>query len=868
MNRFFSYTMPLLSVTAAASLSALAVTGDARAQGASQAVELEEVVVTGTSIRGIAPTGATVIGVDREQIEATAPRTTTDLLATIPQIAQFNTVPTGGTGFVSLVNLRPSLPTGTTLILIDGHRMVLSGTAAGRADVSAIPTAAIARVEVIADGASAIYGSDAVGGVINFITRRDFQGAETSVRYGSGDSYNSYDFSQSLGSSWSSGSFMLSGQYAGHSDLKTTDRDYWSDVGTTSPGLNTSCPVASIGASNPRCDQSRIGGNLQPVEKRLSLFGSVQQSFSDTVDGWADITYSRTNRTNKDVQPALPSTPFAAGNPFNSSGVNQTVFYRPVFEYGNELDRDVNQDLTQLNSGVNFKLSGDWAGKVFAAYGKSSFRLVSAGTNNVAYTRAMAATTTATAFDPFLHRTSAAVLAQILDGTEITKVDQNLAQVGTKFDGPVFTLPAGEVRAAAGAEWRRESQAGTRRVGSPNSLLTTGTGYLSVGTADLSRNIGSLFGEVFIPVVGESNQVPLVKSLSLNLAGRYDDYSDVGATTNPKIGIEWRLINSLRLFGSWSTAFQAPDLGNQTAGAVDTRVQPQFNGGPLAPPAAAYPPYAGTSGLVIAGGGRNVKPQTSTSFAYGFEIQPTAWEGFRASVSYYHIDFEDFITVPGPGLGLWTIPGVTAKFTILAPVVGGVVQPFTATSPQVTQFTNVLPIDGAILPTQISWIALLQRANLGRKVQSGIDFDLSQRMAFGSHTLTARFAGSIIRKNLSAGAPGTVLTDVLPTDNAYRSVTSLDYDNGGFSTGATYSHLSGRYSTVARTVRIRPFDIFNVRAAYDFGDAGTLQGLQISLNVENLFDKSPPVQLDAVGGHNATLNMLGRVVSVGLRKSW
>ncbi len=204
---FASRRRAALGSLAAATVLA-ATCGIAQAAAAAEDDELGEVVVTGTSIRGIAPTGSAPIAVERSEIDANAPRTTAELLAHIPQIAQFNAVPTGTTGFGAVVaqaSLRPNLGANATLVLVNGHRIVNNGALAGMTDTSALAPSAISRVEVIADGASAIYGSDAVGGVINFITRSKVDRAETTLRYSSAHhNYTVFDatqlFERALGS--------------------------------------------------------------------------------------------------------------------------------------------------------------------------------------------------------------------------------------------------------------------------------------------------------------------------------------------------------------------------------------------------------------------------------------------------------------------------------------------------------------------------------------------------------------------------------------------------------------------------------------------------------------------------------------------
>ena len=142
-----------------------------------------EIIVTGTLLRGIAPVGTNVLSVGQADVVAIGAKTSNDLLANIPQISNFNAVPTGSAGFgqpIVQTNLRGLGASGgtTTLTLINGHRVVGQGILQTYVDPQIIPPGLIERVEVIPDGGSSIYGSDAIGGVINFITRKRMNGVE------------------------------------------------------------------------------------------------------------------------------------------------------------------------------------------------------------------------------------------------------------------------------------------------------------------------------------------------------------------------------------------------------------------------------------------------------------------------------------------------------------------------------------------------------------------------------------------------------------------------------------------------------------------------------------------------------------------
>ncbi|MCR4532822.1 TonB-dependent receptor plug domain-containing protein, partial [Acinetobacter venetianus] len=149
---------------------------------------LDEVVVTGTHIRGVAPGASPVVSVDRDAIDRRGFATVADTLAALPQnfagLATPAATSTGvdttsqNAGRATTINLR-GLGPDATLVLVNGRRMAGAGGRGDLADVSSIPTAAVERIDVLLDGASALYGADAVAGVVNIILRNDFDGAET-----------------------------------------------------------------------------------------------------------------------------------------------------------------------------------------------------------------------------------------------------------------------------------------------------------------------------------------------------------------------------------------------------------------------------------------------------------------------------------------------------------------------------------------------------------------------------------------------------------------------------------------------------------------------------------------------------------------
>lgn len=199
----------------------------------SSMIELEEIVVTGSHIRGVQNLSSPVLTFDRKDIEASGYATAQQFISSLPQnlsnvsdttVTSYNggTLNHGGSG----VNLR-GLGSESTLVLLNGRR--LAAAADGHfVDLSLIPLSAIERVEVLTDGASAIYGSDAVGGVVNLIIRQDFEGAETRLRYGSvtAGSHEELQVGQTVGGTWDTGNAWLSYEYYDRTPLNGEDRSF------------------------------------------------------------------------------------------------------------------------------------------------------------------------------------------------------------------------------------------------------------------------------------------------------------------------------------------------------------------------------------------------------------------------------------------------------------------------------------------------------------------------------------------------------------------------------------------------------------------------------------------------------------------
>lgn len=265
----------------------------APALGISTMMLLEEIVVTGTNIRGVENSAAPLIVLDRAYIEASGLSTTTRLIESLPQNFANATqsgvlVPgvTDGRVQGSAVNLR-GIGEGTTLVLLNGRRIAL-GFAGSSVDIAALPLSAIERVEVLTDGASAIYGSDAVGGVVNFILRSDFEGAETRMRAGSADGADEYSVSQVVGNAWDSGNALFSVDYYKRDLLAVGERDF--------------------------VPSTTLVGSLLPEDENYSAMFTGRQDLTSSVSLFADALYTNRDSFNRAGR-VLQNETFTLENP-------------------------------------------------------------------------------------------------------------------------------------------------------------------------------------------------------------------------------------------------------------------------------------------------------------------------------------------------------------------------------------------------------------------------------------------------------------------------------------------------------------------------------------------------------------------------
>lgn len=825
--------------------------GDPQAEG-------DQIIVTGTLLSGIAPVGTNVVSISEADVVATGAVSANDLLATIPQISNFNTIPTGGANFgqpIVQTNLRNLGASGgtTTLVLMNGHRMVGQGILQTYVDPQVIPPGIIERVEVIPDGGSSIYGSDAIGGVINFITKKRFTGLEAVGRYGFADGYETVDGNVTAGTQWGSGGVSLSYSYAWHSNIQGGERDYVTQDhrefgGTDNRSFNctpgnirigqATYPLPSMSGAPNRCDTSDVV-DIYPRETRHAVFATLDQELSDAITTNLTAYYSR--RDTKTTEATLAgSGTIRNTNPYFIPGPNGETSYNVIFDFAPVFGKGVVNpqrfDSWGVTPTIEVDVGSDWSVRGLLNYGHSWNNTIQSGINGANVATALAGTTRTTALNPYnLGATDPGVLYTLRDRRDYAAAKQDLAEARLVADGPIFALPAGDVRLAVGAEYHWEKIAADIEFGRISKPFAN--------SAEATRNVKSLFGEIFVPVFD---------MLDLTGSVRYDHYDDVGDTTNPKVGFNFRPVDGVTIRGNYGTSFHAPSLAD-TVGAVDARISHGFFF------AYAFPRHV----IWISGGSPDLKPETAKSWSIGADVTPTFFPSLTLSATYYNLDFTDIISVnPGGFFGsFFYLDPANAPFFIRNPTID-----------QVNNYSGGLPIDTfssledlyATFGTPYSVIDV-RRYNRGRLKQDGIDFQasLNHPTEFGS--INATVGGTYtLNRNTSAANDGVYVDQLLNGTGRLNFLAALGATIGPVTGRAQFSHRGG-YPILFNAFqdRVDAYETVDLFLSWDLGDLGVAESTQLTLNVDNVFNTDPPPLTVGTGFANG--NTFGRLVQLGLR---
>jgi len=856
-----------------------------------------EIVVTGSRIAGVAPVGSSIIALGRADMETSGALTNTQLIQQIPQVLNLGVSESsrgqqGGSfnaTFVNSINLRGIGPY-ATLTLIDGHRAVPQGTAGYAVDPSLVPTLGLERVEVVADGASAIYGSDAIAGVVNLILRRNYEGLEVTARYGNGAQYDERNVGFVAGHRWDTGQFTLSYEYGYHSNVNGRDRDYFrgdlrdrggSDFRSTfcNPGniivggVTYPIPAGGVTAANRSALVPGAANKCEPLKIADLLpeqtYHSSVLTFDQEITDWLELTGSAfySNRVGKNLGGSLTGTltvpntnPFFVAPPgLNPASV--TVQYGYLGQFPQPWTRGAT-DAYQVTAGFDVKLPFSWNGNVSYTYGRAHESLDIY--NNIylpALNAALASSNPATALNPFGGTNSRSVLDNILIGKrhDIGTNKLDFLQVG--LDGRLVTLPGGEVKAAFGYE---RQKMGIYLQIDANHTIYDETLFSSI-TSPHSRSIDSFYGEILIPVFGPQNAVPGLQALDIDLAIRRDSYNDVGSTTNPKVGINWEPVEGLTFHGSYGTSFRAPLLV-QTYGTVRNISVANYSD----------PTCSCTiQGIQETGGNLAATPETARTYSFGFEYRPAFLSGLRLGATYFDIVYDNQVSNVSGNL---SILGSEAIYAGTGIIIRNPSAAFIAS--RVAEFVAAGGVLTVQLPNPAPLYVDSRTKNLGGSITRGFDFNASYRFStngFGDFTIAGN--GTYLTKYVVSVAPSAPKLDRLnnifnPLRFRARGSVFWEYGPVGLSTFVNYtnSYTNNLSNPVHKVKSYVTADLHLALDLDEMGNGPLLSGSTIALDARNLFNRQPPfvniIQAASGGGGFDPTNAstIGRVVSLQITK--
>ncbi|QGZ39631.1 iron complex outermembrane receptor protein [Pseudoduganella flava] len=678
---------PKLAMTSIA-LAVLAVANGAAAQDAA----MQRVEVTGSSIKRLANEEALpVTSIKAEEFTQRGMTTLADVMMALPQSAS---LAPSNAGSGTNINLR-GLGVNRTLVLLNGRRLANEAISAGYANLDVIPFSALQRVEILRDGASSLYGSDAIGGVVNFITKKEFEGVQVTGQYvtpeksGGGDerratltfgkgslnrdgwsAYATVDFhdrsrlaakdradlsSEEVLNSLGRSRVVGSGGYAMPANFttatnKTAQNPY---AGKCTP------PYSMVGAKNTCIIDSNEYGTALYENEQISFYARAAKQISE--DHTFTVEYTRgqsqiisvRNPTQSvavnGVSASLPSS--SKWYPGNSGGVPAmagitgqplTVTWS-VADYGlaAQKDKQVNQRLAFVDEGK----FGEWdyrGGLVIGLSDRENYYQ-----NGFFRGQGILDGLKSGALNPFGLQDQAGLdyLKSIsVDGEK--NRDSRTTYKGLDFSASrmLFAMAGGDAAIAVGADMHRETTRDDKlaiqnEVQYLNSTASHGEG---------GRNVYALYTELDLPVT---------KTLNVNLAVRDDYFSDVGNTINPKASFRWQPTKTVMFRGSANTGFRAPTLfdayGYRLPGATG-KTSSRWDD-PLQCPSAT-PAIAGTGkplpGLVESevcnvqlnkqvGSNPNLKPEKSRGFTLGVVLEPT--KSLTMSFDYWNIRMKDML---------------------------------------------------------------------------------------------------------------------------------------------------------------------------------------------------------------------------------
>jgi iron complex outermembrane receptor protein len=970
---------------------------------------IEEVIVTGSQIRGASTTGALPVSVlGEDEIAAAGVASADELFRYVPGVGAVgfggnNQRSTsfginGARGDVASINLR-SLGEGNTLVLMNGRRLVDHPSTqtdeqtapAVAVNMNAIPIMGLQRVEILRDGASALYGTDAVAGVVNTILRKDYEGVQVTGRFGGAEGYDETTISLLGGLNFNNDQTNITGSFTRHdrSEMSANDRDFsknrdargqvthpdflddasfnnsstvtpWGvfqvpGVGavtqfgepiTTSSGRfalvpdsvggadcvdiaaapEDTCIIAASSVPTDLRHNRNAAATLMPGVVRTNFFLTANHTFDNDYELYfegglykASSDYNRNDggggplgtqpidmaasnywnpfgpvtfsdgTVNPNRLPGLDPAQIpieGVSLPFRSGEGGARGFYRFSERPGPLVN--VKDESYRALSGLRGS-RGDWDFDTGILYSKAEttdrttdrldlnavMRQLALETPEAYNLWTGGGTYDQNSFDSTFNPESTTEPYYIqVDRQGTTRLMLADFKVSTNT---LFELPAGGLGFGAGVEFRRhtyEDNRDPRLDGTAplNNFVRDQIFPSSVmGSSDTpdtfgKRNVFSVFAELAVPLVSSDMNIPLIDSLDVQLAARYEDFDDIGSVTKPRIALSWYLIEGLQFRASYSEGFKAPNLAavsepvisRQVAGEDLWYCQAQVNKGDAPNLGACTGEGVGNEFLTgverLTSGSALLKPEESESFSYGIVYQPSFVEGLTLTVDYWSIDQTGIIGIFGTPNHIsldWAL-----RINGLAP--NPEVVRLDPTPDNVAFFagSGLDPV-GQIIQTNVPYFNLDSRETTGIdfSIMYDLDTDRLGNFTFGVNgaKLTKAFqtvgtAAQFINDQNNPLVQVVSGGDLIRRNQRpeWKSSSFVKWNSGKFGAGFFINYVSDFLDTsvISDTTgefwTVDSWTTMNIHGEYNFS-AGMFSNATFRIGVNNLADEDPPL---------------------------
>ena len=850
---------------------------------AQQTQRVDKIEVTGTNIKRIdTETASPVTIITREEIQRSGATTVSEVIRQIPanNAGSFseNSLNSFSAG-AAAVSLR-GLGAQATLVLLNGRRLTAYPFANGAqvtfVDLNTIPLEVVDRIEVLKDGASAIYGSDAIAGVINIILRKDFKGYEVGAAYsqtsehdaaawratgtlGFGDlAKDRFNFfanfehreqdplKANARATSSTGNLVTFGNQTRRS-INGYPGNYQARPGT-SPGFTGTAPVAGCAPDrliNNVCRLAEVTSYLTtvPDNKRNSVFGRFTWELSANHTLFAEAGYMK-NETRIESTPTFPTswlratdltlqriTPIVlpVGHPNNPYSAPVNLLYS--FEDIGPRAQNLTSEYSRLIGGLKGTI-GSWDYDTAIGYNKNETEQERTGFIRASVFRRILADRSYYFGDR--SRNPDSLYAEL--SPTIRRVGESKSTfIDGKLSTELMQMRTGPLGLAVGFEHRKE------KLSDKPDAFVAGGDIVGLGSTAASgdRKVTSFYGEL---------SVPILRTLEAQLAARYDKYSDYGNTTKPKVGLKWTPVKSFAMRGTYAEGFRAPGL---------PEIQDSFAAGffnntedPVRCPVTNANADCSFSIPAVIGANPKLKPEESKSFTVGFVFEP--WQDTLLTVDWYRIKRDNEIQ--------------TLDLTFL--LANEVLFPG-----RVTRGPN-LPGDPAGIPGPIQSVNLIY-ANLAKTETSGIDFEARTRFNLGAAgKLGVIGYGAYTDKWKFAVDKGEPLVNYNGTHNQPRFNGNLtfEYENGPWLLSHR-TNYTGRFLYVGTPFQNCPVNVAAVNGcvikAWTTMDVAArytgFKNLTLRAGIRNINNTRPPLDLNYTELYDLTYhNILGKTYTVGV----